>query len=286
MRALQFVTIAALSVALPMTAAAQNDQGGSTTTTTAVQTQTTASTTSFLTQDPESHWVASGFVGSNFARNADPASTEFGGSVGYLWKSRFGAEFDTGITPNFELQNNFLGLGVTPMINSYMVNAIGALPLGPDAQWQPFISFGAGAISLRSEVPDISGTTLFNTDATRFGGNVGAGLMGFLGNWGFKADVRYLRAAGQYSNASTTGTTPTPGGGTTPTPGTGTTPAPGAPAPTPGGPSPFPYSTTNAIVGATTSQTAIDDPRASAFANNVLSGLAFWRANVGVAVRW
>jgi hypothetical protein len=285
------VTIAALLFGLPIGAAAQADQGASTTTT-AVQTQTTTTTTSLITQDPESHWMASGFVGSNFAMNADPASTEFGGSVGYLWKSRFGAEFDTGFTPNFELQNNFLGLGVTPMINSYMANAIGALPLGPDAQWLPFISIGAGAISLRSDVTEPISGDVFETNATRFGGNVGAGLMGFLGNWGFKADVRYLRASGQYSNASLTGATPpsgpTPGTAPAPTPGAGPapTPAPGAPAPTPGGPTPFPYSTTSAIAGPMTSATVEDDPRATAFANNVLSGLAFWRANFGVALRW
>lgn len=282
MRALQLVTIAALSFGLPISAAAQADQRGSTTTT-AVQTQTTATTTSLITEDPESHWMASGFVGSNFARNADPASTEFGGSVGYLWKSRFGGEFDAGFTPNFELQNNFLGLGVTPMINSYMANAVGALPLGPDGQWLPFVSIGVGAISLRSDVSDISGNDVFETNATRFGGNFGAGLMGFLGNWGFKADVRYLRATGQYSNASVTAPTPsapTPGAGPAPTPGAGPTPTP------PGAPTPFPYATTNATAGPLTSATIEDDPRATAFANNVLSGLAFWRANFGVALRW
>jgi hypothetical protein len=283
MRAGQLVTIAAFSFALPISASAQDQPVG--TTTTAVQAQTTATTTSLITQDPESHWMASGFVGSNFAMNAEPASTEFGGSVGYLWKSRLGAEFHTGFTPNFELQNNFLGLGVTPMINSYMANAVGALPLGPDAQWLPFVSIGAGAISLRSEVADNSGN-VFETNATRFGGNVSAGLMGFLGNWGFKTDVQYLRARGQYSNSSVTAPTPsgpTPGGGSAPTPGAGP-----APTPEPGSPTfPYPgYMTASLTAGPMTSEMIENDPAATAFANNVLSGLAFWRANFGVALRW
>src|SRR4030095_15002323 len=69
---------------------------------------------SIVTQDSESHWIASGFAGSNFGRNAEQSSSEFGGSIGYLWKSKFGAEFDTGFTPSFELQSNFFGLGIKP----------------------------------------------------------------------------------------------------------------------------------------------------------------------------
>src|SRR5437016_1005774 len=110
MRAFQLVMAAALSAGLPATVAAQS---GDTTTATA-QTQT-ASRGGPSTSDLPSQWIASGFVGSNFANNATPSSTEFGGAVGYLWKSRYGAEFDGGFTPDFQLQNNFFGLGIKPM---------------------------------------------------------------------------------------------------------------------------------------------------------------------------
>src|SRR5262245_5019757 len=73
--------------------------------------------TSIVTQDPESQWIASGFAGSNFGRNAEQASSEFGGSIGYLWKNKYGAEFDAGVTPSFDLQSNFFGLGIKPQIN-------------------------------------------------------------------------------------------------------------------------------------------------------------------------
>ena len=286
MRALPMVTITTLSIILPIAVAAQAPQKGGTATrvaekqTTTSQTQTTTSTPSVTTPNPDSHWMVSGFGGANFGNNAETASSAFGGSVGYLWKGRWGSEFNAGFTPNFDLQNNFLGLGVTPWINSYMGNAVYAVPVGEGAKWQPFVSGGVGAISLRSQVSDSSGN-LFNTNATRFGGNVGGGLMAFMGNVGFRADVQYLRAAGSYSiaGAQPTGTTPAPSA-TTPTPGATPTPAP-TPSP---GPGPFPYSVRSIARDGGTN--AIDDPRASAFADNVLSGLHFWRANIGLALRW
>jgi hypothetical protein len=281
MRARQLVTLAALLFGLPISAAAQADQRGGTTTT-AVQTQTTTTTTSLTTQNPESHWMASGFVGSNFARNADPASTEFGGSVGYLWKSKFGAEFDAGFTPSFQLQSNFFGLGIKPQINSYMGNAIAAVPLGADGAWLPYISGGGGAISLMSG-NEGEAANFLNPNGTKFGGNVGGGLMGFVGNWGFKADVRYYRAEGAYQT-SVSSVTPSPSPSpspSTPSPSPSPTPSP-SPSPTPA-PTPGPYS----IAGSGTAQYVPPEGVTSKqLVDTALSGLAFWRANIGVAFRW
>src|SRR4051812_1603109 len=120
----------------------------------------------------ESHWIASGFVGSDFGSLANGSSVDFGGSVGYLWNNWVGGEFLAGFSPNFQLQSNapnaFLLNGTNPAVNSYMVNAIGAAALGPDANWQPFISGGFGAITLRSGLNGSSsgttvGTTVSNT---------------------------------------------------------------------------------------------------------------------------
>ena len=44
--------------------------------------KTTAPSTPYA-GDETNHWLASGFVGSNFANNAQPASMNFGGSVAY-----------------------------------------------------------------------------------------------------------------------------------------------------------------------------------------------------------
>jgi hypothetical protein len=280
MRARLFVTMIASSLLLPIGAAAQTSavRDGATAPVQKQYTagQTTTTTTSVNTQNAENEWLASGFAGSNFANNAQPASTAFGGSIGYLWNSRWGAEFDAGFTPNFDLQSNFLGLGITPTVNSYMVNAVAVRPFGLERRWQPFIAGGVGAISLRSGLSSDTVSTFGNPDATRFGGDIGGGLMGFLGNWGFKADLQYFRAAGSYQTSAGQYSTVTVTGGTTPsnstTPGTGTTPTP-APTPAPVGP----Y-VANDTGGMTSSP--------SSLADTVLSGLHFWRANIGVALRW
>lgn len=164
-----------------------------------------------------SHWIASGFVGSDFGNQATGSSVDFGGSVGYLWNNWVGGEFLAGFAPNFQLQstatNAFLLSGNNPAINSYMANAIGAISLGPDANWQPFVSGGFGAIQLRSGLNNINtsiGTTVtnsFNSNESRAAGNIGAGVMGFMGGWGIRADVRYFRAFSQSDNGSSTSTT-------------------------------------------------------------------------------
>lgn len=225
--------------------------------------------TSTPDSDQSSRWLASGFVGSNFANNADPASTEFGGSIGYLVKNQYGVEFDTGFTPDFELQNNFFGLGLKPQVNSFMANAIWARPIGAHGRWQPFISGGGGAITLRSGMDNAPGSASPND--TRFGGNIGGGLMGFTGHVGFKADVRYYRATGSYNT-------------------TATTTAPGQPNPQPPPPGGG-YTTASVVSGsnaATAPATGIGTTRRQndTLASAALSGLHFWRANVGLAVRF
>lgn len=51
----------------------------------------------------ESHWLVSRFVGSNFGSDADEASTDFGGSIGYLWNGAFGGESVSSFSPDFQL---------------------------------------------------------------------------------------------------------------------------------------------------------------------------------------
>jgi len=273
MRALQLVTIAALSIAMPIAVEAQDTPG---------QQSTTAASTTTTTQSPENQWIASGFAGGNFANNAEPSSTAFGGSVGYLWNGKWGAEFDAGFTPDFGLQSNFFGLGIKPMVNTYMANAVAAMPFGLDRRWQPFIAGGVGAISLRSSLnaADVGAAidSTFNPDATRFGGDIGGGIMGFMGNWGFKADLQYFRTAGQYqTSASQTVVTP---GGTTVS--STTTPGATPPGTTPPGGGGTPPTTGPYVARDTT--TSSSSP--SSLSEAVLSGLHFWRANIGVALRW
>ena len=66
--------------------------------------------------------------------------------------------------------------------------------------WQPFVSGGLGAITLRSD--DLTGNIgndfnqNFASDDTQLGGNIGFGIMGFAQNVGVRADVRYFHAFG------------------------------------------------------------------------------------------
>ena len=184
----------------------------------------------------QSHWVVTGFVGSNFGGNTavDP-SVAFGGQLAYLWHGVIGGEVIGDFAPSFAINN--VGLSENPRTNSYMGNVVFALPLGSDGEWQPFVSGGGGSISLRAVafnafLPHLSGTIPTGTstyEEFKAGWDVGGGIMGFRGMIGFRADARYYKAG---TNV-TTQTTP---------------------------------------IGA--------------FTDSLLTGLNFWRANIGVALRW
>lgn len=182
---------------------------------------------------PASFWTVSGFVGSNFGAAADSASVDFGGQLAYLYRGAIGAEFLADFAPHFRINNALLA--DNPNVNSYMLNVIGAVPLGSESQVQPYVSGGLGGIQLRSDMVNFATTGVVGTttpaNQTKFGGNIGAGVMAFAGNVGVRGDVRYYRAF--HSDISTNATT-----------------------------------------------------AADIFAQNLLSGLDFWRANIGIAVRW
>ena len=127
-----------------------------------------------------------------------------------------------------------------PTVNTYMLNVIGAVPRG---NYFPYVSGGFGAVQLRSTIFTLATAAVVNpapittiqtatADGSRFGGNIGGGVMGFSGAWGFRGDIRYYR------------------------------------------------STSNNNID------LINDTPGSIFAQEVLSGFSFWKANVGVAFRW
>jgi hypothetical protein len=214
---------------LPVAAVAQTQ------TTQPPQTATTTDQTPLL-ERTTSHWLASGFVGSNFGGDADEASVDFGGTIGYLWRGVAGAEFQANFSPDFELSGTRSGLLFEgqPWINSYMANAIGAVPLGVEGQFQPYLSGGLGVLTLRSDSILSNGDrNELEPDDSRFAGNIGGGLMGYVGNFGFRGDIRYFRGFEQGS------------GDVDPV-----------------------------------------ESRQEAIGTQILSELAFWRINGGVAVRW
>jgi hypothetical protein len=210
-------------------------------------------------------WIASGFVGANFGDGAEDTAGNVGGSIGYLWNGWFGTEFAAGFTPNFQHRDGAF-LADNPAVNTYMVNAVGAMPMGVDGQWQPFVSAGLGAMTLRSDILGEAfdggqGAANIAGNENSFAGNIGVGLMTFAGNWGIRGDVRYFRAFGtqadnQFVDAA----------------GMGAGAAEGVGAQVVGGPAP------PADGAAITAITAGDV--------NLLDGLGFWRANIGIAFRW
>lgn len=240
----------ALIAALAMVPASATAQTGTTTgdpgQTTTTTTQTTTTSNGWFHSDNPSHWLASGFVGSDFGAATLDAAPSYGGSVGYLWRSALGAEFLAGFTPDFSPSNNALFGSVRPDVNSYMVNLMGAVPIGTESRFQPFISGGLGAIQMRTnELSGLTGTGAATNaggmnSQSQFGGNIGGGVMAFAGNWGVRGDIRYFRAFNNNNVTNNTGLTTGNGSDTG----------------------------SNGVFG------------------SVLPGLDFWRANIGLAVRW
>jgi len=231
--------------------------------------------------EPTRQWLVSGFAGTDFGRSAQESSANYGGTVGYLWNGKFGGEVALSVTPNFSFNPAAASvISGPPMVNTYMAHVVGATPFGPDRQWQPYVSGGVGAIQMRPDVFNVANDPSFGTTRvsdTRLGGDIGAGIMSFRGMVGFKADVRYFRATGTYNagNGSSSSYSPTTSPSSIPSP---------TPSPTPN-PMPGPYANPSAATAgvAATAPATVD---AGSIAHTALTGLAFWRANVGLAFRW
>jgi hypothetical protein len=158
-----------------------------------------------------SGWVASAFAGADFGQDANGASLTVGGGLGYLWRG-IGAEFVADFTPNFGLEPALTSrlFGQQPWINSYMFNVIGAAPLGAHGRFRPYVSAGAGALTLSADRLQSSDPKQNDNppDDNQMGANVGGGLMAFRGNAGFRADVRYFRGYGAHPVAGAAYTIP------------------------------------------------------------------------------
>jgi len=226
MRMSAYVITAVLSAGLPAAARAQSAPPA------AVPPTSPAPTAG----ETQSHWTVTGFVGSNFGKSTLDPSVAFGGQAAYLWRGVIGGEAIADFAPSFKLDNAILS--ENPRTNSYMANAIFALPLGGGGQVQPYVSGGLGGIQLIAKannfgLPHPTGTFPTGTsqgNQFKLGTDVGGGVMAFTGMIGFRADVRYYKASTDTTFQSST------------------------------------------AVGQ--------------FTETLLSGLEFWRANIGIAVRW
>lgn len=180
----RWFSLTVLMLAVPVAAAAQ-------------QTTATPAYGAYTAPYPiESHWLVSGSLGSDFENDAADPSVNFAAAAGWLWHGVIGGEFQANFTPDFQLNPDIapVFLAKEPSINSYMLNVIGAAPLMAGGQFQPYVSGGAGWFTMHGTPTE--GDSNIDLDATETGWNAGAGVMGFLGQLGVRADLRYFRVMG------------------------------------------------------------------------------------------
>jgi hypothetical protein len=171
--------------------------------------------------ETRSHWIASGFAGSSFGTSTDgvvdvgvddddlnivdndgDSGLDFGGQVAYLWKGLYGAEVIVNFAPSMAVGSTLL-FADEPSVNSYMANAMWAIPLGVQGKYQPFLSAGLGAIRVSADMFDVLGDSMAGTISatqTMFGGNIGGGILAFAGHVGLRGDVRFYKASKEETN--------------------------------------------------------------------------------------
>ena len=146
----------------------------------------------------ESHSIVSGAIGGAFGADAADGSFGFDGAYDYLHNGRYGFEFSGSFTPDLNV-NEFDTLQDN-RVNSFMFNAIGAMPVGFNDTWMPYASGGVGIMTLRGRVDDddddFDAVGLPLVDDNQFGANVGFGAMGFMDRIGLRADIRYFTGIG------------------------------------------------------------------------------------------
>jgi len=165
------------------------------------------------TNDNPRGWMASGFIGTNFAGsrkgndlaliedlgNNNSTSVNFGGQIGYLARGVIGGEFLADFSPGLGGFDNLLFKN-PPNLNSYMFNLIAVAPFGGSHSYDPYISGGIGAVTISSEIftvnpalaPNLNALATDTINGTRFGWNLGGGVMAWSEkNWGFRGDLRY-----------------------------------------------------------------------------------------------
>jgi len=140
--------------------------------------------------------IVSGSFGGAFGGDTEDGSFGFDGAFDHLYRGAYGFEFLGTFTPDLDLNTAGAVTAGDTQVNTYMFNAIGALPLGLDDNWLPYVSGGLGAITLRNDLELSGDNSLSLVDDNQFGGNFGFGLMGFMNQIGLRADVRYFTGIG------------------------------------------------------------------------------------------
>jgi opacity protein-like surface antigen len=221
-----------------------------------------------LPERSQNEWMASFLFGTNFQANTDRANVDldildidgdsdsqgaasfaFSGQIGYLW-NYVGIEGLFDFTPSIDVTRLEFE---DPSANSYMANLIVAIPTGRERRFQPYLSGGLGAISMSASGQNIflAGTLTDvefpSASQTKFGWNLGIGASAFgAGTFGLRGDVRYFKA-GSSSNSDV-------------------------------------FNSDDVLEDALDG--VLDRATADGLTRELLSGIAYWRANLGLALRW
>ena len=126
----------------------------------------------------------------------------YGASIGWVGTGMFGWEAEFASTPGFVSRDEDLNV-VNPLItdtefdgiddhaNSFMFNAVvgGKTRQGANRAFRPYFSGGLGWVKAKIESEEL----LFDEDSTKFGFNLGGGIMTYFNHVGFRGDVRYYQ---------------------------------------------------------------------------------------------
>jgi opacity protein-like surface antigen len=215
-------------------------------------------------------WVGAVLFGTNFQANTERANVDldildidgdpdsqgaasfaFSGQIGYLW-NYVGIEGVFDFTPSVDVTRLEFE---DPSANSYMANIIAAIPTGRERRFQPYVSGGLGAISMSTGSQNIFFSGALADEAvdfpgasrTKFGWNLGIGASAFgAGAFGVRGDVRYFKA-GASSNSDV-------------------------------------FNSDDVLEDAIDG--VLEPGSADSLTRELLSGIAYWRANLGLAFRW
>ena len=214
-------------------------------------------------------WVGAILFGTNFQANTDRASLDldildidgdtdsqgaasfaFSGQIGYLW-NYVGIEGVFDFTPSVDVTRLEFE---DPSANSYMANVIAAIPTGRERRFQPYVSGGLGVISMSTNVQNIffpgilaDAVDFPGASQSKFGWNLGIGASAFgAGAFGVRGDVRYFRAGSSSSTEV--------------------------------------FNSDDVLEDALDG--ILEAGSADSLTRELLSGIAYWRANLGLAFRW
>jgi opacity protein-like surface antigen len=114
----------------------------------------------------------------------DDRKINFGASIGALG-TLFGLEAEVAYAPDFFGEST----GLSSSVLTAMANILFVPRLGPV---RPYVTVGLGAIKTHAE---LTSDSLFTTDDTSMGWNVGGGVIGFVSDHvGLRGDLRYFHA--------------------------------------------------------------------------------------------